>query len=59
MPGPQALAVASAMRQLIQQTLRLNGVTEPPPAELGPPWEDYAPGTEPQHLAGTSTLIPP
>jgi hypothetical protein len=49
MPGPQALAVACAMRQLVQQTLALNGIAERVLAQHGPE-ESYAPA-EPAEVA--------
>jgi hypothetical protein len=51
MPGAQALAVACALRQLVQQVITLNGLEQAPVSEATPPWEEYAPGTAPQAAA--------
>jgi hypothetical protein len=48
MPGAQALAVACALRQLVQQVIALNGLDVREPAgEAGAPEHQYAPAEAP------------
>ncbi len=43
MPGAQALAVACALRQLVQQVIALNRLGEQQGVDSGAPEESYAP----------------
>lgn len=47
MPGAQALAVACALRQLVQQVLVLNGLGEQQASDAAAPEHQYAPAETP------------